>query len=398
MLTPKVKIIVTILIIIAFFISGLARLTFAQVTTQSCEACGMPVAADCQAHLTVVDSNGTFHYVECFKCALKLLKTYGELNITTNCDWYGPNHSITVNLKDKVNTTIVNSPNALFIDGSCTKNRIVYDQTAADALLASNGTSPYITAIQNVTIPANATVMTIVQAATFAFTSSPTPTPSPNPSFTPSPTVIPTPTSTSTSSPSATPVQIPKPTPTSSPLVTQKCEVCGMEVTAEAQTKYVITHGNGALHYAECFMCALNLVNKYDKLDIITYCDWYGLNYPITIQSSQYGKEVTVNPPTALFMNGGSCVINRAAYNQTAADLLLANGYSQHTLLEQRYALPSDTKVSSVVQAALMFNQNKPAQSSQTIPFPLIIGVIAGGVIIVSSVVAYHKINSKTKR
>jgi hypothetical protein len=142
-------------------------------------------------------------------------------------------------------------------------------------------------------------------------------------------------------------------------------------------------------------MCALNLLKNYDQLNISSYCDWYGPNYTVTVQSSNYGKNVIVNPSTAIFLNGGSCVINRVAYNQTAADLLLANGYSDNTLEMQRFALPSNTKVSSVVQAAVTFSGNRSTLSSQSIPYPLIVVSIVGIAIIGSAVVAYFRVKSK---
>jgi len=384
--------------IVALLISGLAGLSFAQMT-QTCESCGMMVAADCQAHLKVIDSNGTFHYVDCFKCALKILKNYGDLNITSTCDWNGPSRQITVYLKDKVNITLVNPAGAFYIDGTCTKNRIVYDQAAADALLANNGTSQYITSIQNVTIPVNATVMTIAQAATmYAFTSSPDPTPSPTPSPTPmtTPTAFPIHSASPIATPTITPLKTPTPTSASSQLLTQQCEACGMEVPADAQLKYVITDETGKNHYAECFMCALNLCKNNNQLNITTYCDWYGSNYVIAVQSSNFGKDVIVNPSAALFLNGGSCVINRVAYNQTAADMLQANSFSNNTLVEQRYALPLSTKVSTVELATVTFSQNKAILNPSAIPFTLIIGVVAGVAIIVLTVVAYYKFTKKS--
>ncbi len=142
-------------------------------------------------------------------------------------------------------------------------------------------------------------------------------------------------------------------------------------------------------------MCALNLLKKYDQLTISTYCDWYGSDYPITVQSSNYGANVTVTPSTAMFLNGGSCVINRVAYNQTAADLLLANGYSNNTLSSQHYPLPSDTKIISVSQAAVEFSQNKATLNPGEIPSLLIVGAVAGVAVVVLSVVAYFKMGSK---
>jgi hypothetical protein len=392
MFTYKTKILSNVLLITFLLVSGLSALTNAQMaTTQTCEACGMMVAADSQAHLKVVDSAGTIHYVDCFKCALRLLKNYGELNITATCDWNGPNYVITVNLKNYVNATTVNPLTAMFIDGGCSKNRVLYNQASVDALFANNGTSQYSTAIQNVTILSNATVLTITQAASlYAFTSSPDPTPTPtvSPSFTP----ITLPTPTPTARPISSPTPTSNPTPTATPTIaTQTCEACGMEVAEDAQAKYIITDGNGTVHYAECFMCALNLINKYDQLTITSYCDWYGPNYTVTVQSSQFGKDVNVTPSTAMFLNGGSCVINRVAYNQTAADVLLANGFSTYTLPEQHYDMPNGTNVTLVTQAAMTLAKNT---SNPTLTVPIIIGVFAGAAIIGLSILSYKKLKS----
>lgn len=132
----KTRFIANFLIIAFLLVSGLATLTYGQMTAQTCETCGMMVAPDAQTHLKAVDSTGTTHYVDCLRCALKLLKSYDEINITTNCDWNGPAYVITINLKDYVNTTNVTPSSALFIDGGCTKNRVIYNQGAADALIA----------------------------------------------------------------------------------------------------------------------------------------------------------------------------------------------------------------------------------------------------------------------
>ena len=173
----------------------------------------------------------------------------------------------------------------------------------------------------------------------------------------------------------------------------QVCEQCGMSVSPEAQARYRVTDESGSVHYVECFMCALNLVKAYSQLHIVTSCDWYGPNYTITIDSRNFGKEIVVNPPTAMFLNGGSCVINRAAYNQTAADALLTNGYSQNTLAGQRYPLPPNTKVASVLDAALEYGRTNTAQPSQT--SAVLIAVAAVGVaVIVGSFLAFKKLRS----
>jgi hypothetical protein len=387
---------VTVFVVSTLLISGLLGIVSSQAVSLSCETCSMTVASDAQAHLKVVDENGTRHNVECLKCALKLLKTCSEITITTNCDWNGPNSVITINFKNGVNSTTVNPPTALLIDGGCTKNRVVYDQAAADQLLANNGSSPYLTAIQNTTIPSNATVMTFAQAAAkYGFIATPDPTPTPTPPATVSPTITrstPQPTAKPTPKPTVSPTNKPTPAPT---IITVKdCEACGMEVNADAQARYIIVDGSGQTHYVECFMCALNLLNDYDNLTITTCCDWYGSSYPITVQSQQFGAVVNVTPSTAMFLKGGSCVTNRVAYNQTAADQLLANGFSQYTLSEQCYDLPADTTVALVANYALVSAKN---DVNPTATGPVLIAGTAGAAIIALSIVAYKRLRSNGK-
>jgi hypothetical protein len=176
----------------------------------------------------------------------------------------------------------------------------------------------------------------------------------------------------------------------------QICEVCGMTTSPEAQARYAATDGTGTVHYVECFMCALNLVKDYSKVHIVTCCDWYGPEYTITVDSNNFGNEVTVNPPTAMFLNGGSCVINRAAYNQTAADMLLANGYSQFTLSDQHYALPSNTKVTNALNAALEYGKESETTGSPQTNVVLIAVAVMGAVVIAGSLLAFRKMRNST--
>ncbi len=392
---------------------------------QSCESCGMEVAADTQAHFKIVDGTAKVHYACCIKCAIKLLTKTDQLNITTNCDWFGPNFPITISVKDNLNTITVTPDTAMIIDGSCSKNRVIYDQTAANALLANNGTSKYVISSQNITILSNATTMSLLQAVRSygaspspspSSSATPTPTASPaqteKPTTSPSSTINPTPTSTITNNPTqqplaspspdlkpsstASPTQNPSPTVIATPvgLKTQICEVCTMDVTPESQLRYKIADGAGTVHYVECFMCALNLVNDYETLHIVTYCDWYGPNYPITIDSTNYGQAITVSPVTAIFLRGGSCVTARAAYNQTAADNLLANGFSQYTSPEQLYALPSSTNATLIKEAIRTWYAQPNATSSPTSLMLVLIAAI-GVIFIVGSIVAYKKLSKK---
>jgi hypothetical protein len=166
-----------------------------------------------------------------------------------------------------------------------------------------------------------------------------------------------------------------------------------MDVTAESQARYRVTDGNGNVHYVECFMCALQTLNDYETVHITTYCDWYGPSYPITIDSTNFGQSVTVSPPTAMFLQGGSCVTARAAYNQTAADNLLDKGFSQCTSPEQQYILPSTTEVKLVTDAINTWYVQKNATDTPTsITLVLVTAVCIA--VIAGSLFAYKKLKS----
>ena len=357
-----------------------------------CEQCGMDIQADSQAHIKIVEASGKSLFACCIKCAIKLLNKVPSLNITTSCDWFGPNFPIKISVTNNGNNVTVDPPSALIIDGSCASNRVAYDQVAANALLANMGRSKYIVASQNTIIPSNATMMSITQAISM-YGPSPVPSESPSPTETPSVTVTPTPSLVPTSQPTISPSPTGSPSllPTSSPTLT--CEVCGMEVPVDSQARYVITDGSGKIHYTECFMCALNLVKDYLTLHIMTYCDWYGPNYPITIDSTDYGNTVVVTPSTAMFLRGGSCLTARAAYNQTAADNLINDGYSQYTSLEQQYSLPSMTTVKLVNDAIkAWYLQPKPTGEPKGFSvLTLLLPVGVAVLVVVSSLLAYTR-------
>jgi hypothetical protein len=169
------------------------------------------------------------------------------------------------------------------------------------------------------------------------------------------------------------------------------CETCTMKVGTQAQNHLQVYDGNGTRHWVECIGCALKLLNTYDTIHIQTYCDWYGPNATITIDISQHGKETTVTPTTSLLLIGGGCTGNRVAYNQTAAENLLANGYSQYTMMMMQQPLPSNTNITSFPARALIFNQPKIAPESTNYNVPIIIGVV-GVIVIVLCVFGYKKL------
>ena len=127
----------------------------------------MNVDATGQERFRITDASGGQHVACCPICAFKLIKTYGELNITSFCDYNGPSFPITINTKQYGSVLTVNPQSAqVILGGGCTKNRLVYNSAAADALLAppNNGTSKWLSPLTNATVLANATRMGVAQA------------------------------------------------------------------------------------------------------------------------------------------------------------------------------------------------------------------------------------------
>jgi len=171
---------------------------------------------------------------------------------------------------------------------------------------------------------------------------------------------------------------------------TYPCETCPMTVGPDALAHLKVTDGNGTTHYVECIGCALKLLKTYDTIHIETYCDWYGPDYPITADISQHGAISNINPLTALLLVGGGCTGNRVAYNQSAADALLANGFSQYTMMQQ--PLPTNTNVTTIAKRALTFAPIDTTTETPQSPLVPILLVAVAVAVIGLSIVAYKKI------
>jgi hypothetical protein len=172
---------------------------------------------------------------------------------------------------------------------------------------------------------------------------------------------------------------------------TQTCETCPMEVGVDAQSHFAVYDGSGTRHWVECIGCALKLLKTYDTIRIETYCDWYGPDYPVIAEISQNGAVSTVNPSSALILMGGGCTANRVAYNQTAADELLANGYSEYTMMMMRQALPVNTNVTTIQKRALTFAATNQEATPPSYILPAVIAIV-GILIIAGAIVAYKKL------
>lgn len=173
----------------------------------------------------------------------------------------------------------------------------------------------------------------------------------------------------------------------------QICETCPMEVGAEAQEHFIVYDGNGTRHWVECIGCALKLLKTYETIRIETYCDWYGPDYPVIADISQQGAVAIVNPSSALILMGGGCTANRVAFNQTGADELIANGYSEYTMMMMQQALPANTNVTTIPARALTFAATSSGEETESPSylFPTLIAIVGIGVI-AGALIAYRKL------
>jgi hypothetical protein len=168
------------------------------------------------------------------------------------------------------------------------------------------------------------------------------------------------------------------------------CETCPMTVGTEAQEHLMVYDGSGTRHYVECIGCAFKLLMSYDTLRIQTYCDWYGPQYTVTANISQHGAVATVRPTTALVLAGGGCTGNRVAYNQTAAEALLLNGFSEYTMPMMQQPLPATTNTTTIAEKAQTYAQSQ--ETVEPFPFvPLLLAILGVGVA-AGSFVAYKKL------
>lgn len=172
----------------------------------------------------------------------------------------------------------------------------------------------------------------------------------------------------------------------------QNCETCPMIVNAEAQDHLKVYDGAGTIHYVECVGCALKLLKTCDTLHIETYCDWFGPNYKIVADITGNGTTTVVDPTTATTLIGGGCTGNRVAYNQTAADALLTNGFSNYTMTMMQQALPANTNMTTITARALTFAGNQEEQPAPQSPLLWILLGAIGITVIVGSIIAFKKI------
>jgi len=137
-----------------------------------CEACGMEIMPEMEQHLLIRDqSTGQQLYACCQGCALKLadpVRGHKEYTIETFCDYYGPDHKITISVEDYGNNVSVNPATARLLLGakvvkSCANNRFAYNQDAVDGLL-KKGFTEYTMMWQQHPLPEGTPAMEIPKA------------------------------------------------------------------------------------------------------------------------------------------------------------------------------------------------------------------------------------------
>ena len=173
-----------------------------------------------------------------------------------------------------------------------------------------------------------------------------------------------------------------------------RCEACGMLVTSEIKQHIKIADGSGAAHYACCQGCMLRLLDPKkgsSTLHIETYCDYYGPEYKIMIDATMNGNKTITTPSTAIILLGTkvvtSCANNRIAYNKTAADRLISEGYSSYTMSWQKNPLPQGTPVMPVAMVAISMAQKGISYTPPSMTFPIILAGIGVLILIISSVI-----------
>ena len=84
------------------------------------------------------------------------------------------------------------------------------------------------------------------------------------------------------------------------------CDSCGMSLDTMGIARYIIVDPSGHQYHSCCPMCAFKLIKTAGgEANITSFCDYYGPNYPITINAKMNGSKVTINPQSAIVIAGG---------------------------------------------------------------------------------------------
>jgi len=183
-----------------------------------------------------------------------------------------------------------------------------------------------------------------------------------------------------------------------------RCPACGMLITPDMKEHFFITDGEGNRIYVCCQACMLRIldpVKGYDQIRIETFCDWYGPEYKIIIEAKNHGNDTMVNPDTVVLLLGAmvvpGCGSTRIAYNQTAAEMLLMDGYSKYTMMHQRNQLPEGTPIVTVASAATMLSTRVGITYVAPRPWLVIAVSVIGVIVLAESSLMHKSLESKAK-
>jgi hypothetical protein len=145
----------------------------------------------------------------------------------------------------------------------------------------------------------------------------------------------------------------------------------------------------------------LDPVKGYDQIHIETFCDWYGPEFKIIIEARNHGNSTVVNPDTALLLLGAmvvpGCGNTRIAYNQTAAEMLLMDGYSKHTMIHQRNELPEGTPIKTIPSAATTLSTSVGITYIAPKPWLVIALTGIGVIVLIESLMMHKSLGPKSK-
>jgi hypothetical protein len=279
-----------------------------------CPACGMAITPEMDEHLVITDGEGNRLHACCIGCALRLLDpVYGweEVHIKTFCDWYGPDHPITIDAYDYGQRVEFTPDTAQILLGAkatmaCRSNRIAYDQTAVDELLKNNYHPENTMSYQRCELPEEGTY------------------------------------------PIASPSKL-------APILatTMGIKPPGMKALGPAGTSaignlynyYLTTTPDGVRHRVCCPICLLMLAQVEPDFTCKTFDHVSGAPITIVVEDK---KIKSVEPETTWFVVTGKCMTNSLAADDSAKDKLLEK-YPDAKALTPEMALEMALKRASTV-------------------------------------------------
>ena len=177
-----------------------------------------------------------------------------------------------------------------------------------------------------------------------------------------------------------------------------------MIITSDMKEHIFITDSQSNRIYACCQACMLRIldpVKGYDQIHIETFCDWYGPEFKIIIDARNHGNSTVVNPYTALLLLGAmvvpGCSNTRIAYNQTAAEMLLMDGYSKYTMIHQRNELPEGTPIKTIPSAATTLSTTVGITYIAPKPWLVIAPTVIGIIILAECLMMHKSLEPKSK-